>query len=150
MNALTLENASRDSWNQANTQFFKSSELLIAIAFGVSALESALILNREGGNKLFYPKWSLFFFGLSVAFGFVQMILDRRFFREQASLLRDAADAWKNYAFNSEDSDSEMAAKSSLDVLARAPSSSSEVPSYLQLTFVVLGIIFIAFEVLQH
>jgi hypothetical protein len=146
-NAASLETTARDELHEANAQGFKFADLLIKVAFAVGGLVAARIVSTGGGEGLFHSKWSLIFLGFSVLCGGVQMMIDRNFFRKRSILLREAADAWKWYASNHEDREAKLEARKSLERLARSTENSLELPTYLQITFVVMGVVFALIDV---
>lgn len=146
-NAETLESAARESLHEANAQAFKFSDLLIKIAFAIGGLAATRIVSDGGTHDLLYSKWGLVFLGVSVVFGGVQMMIDRIYFRKQGFLLTKATDTWKWFSVNNEDPEATSDAKRVLDDLSRLSKTSVEATIYLQITFVVLGVIFALIDV---
>ncbi|MBI2473936.1 hypothetical protein HYV70_05295 [Candidatus Uhrbacteria bacterium] len=146
-NAETLESAARESLHEANAQAFKFSDLLIKIAFAIGGLAATRIVSDGGVHDLLYSKWGLIFFGMSVVFGGVQMMIDRTYFRKHGFLLTKATDVWKWFSVNHEDPEAISDAKEILNELSDLSKTSVEATTYLQITFVILGVIFALIDV---
>lgn len=148
-NAETLESAARDSLHTANVQVFKIADLLIKIAFAVGGLAATRIVGDGGKTPLLYSRWGLIFLGISVIFGCIQMLVDRAYFRRQGRLHAKAADVWKWFGGNPEDAEAFTDAKKVMNELASVSKSSSETALYLQITFVILGVVFVLIDVFK-
>jgi hypothetical protein len=146
-NAETLETAARESLHEANAQAFKFSDLLIKAAFAIGGLAATRIVSDSGAHNLLYSRWGLIFLGASVVFGGIQMMIDRVYFRKQGRLLAKATDAWKWFGANHEDEGAKNDAKRAMDELSQLSKTSAETMIYLQITFVLLGVIFALIDV---
>ena len=144
-NAETFEISARESMQESNRQIFTFADLLIKIAFAIAGLASTFLVSSD--QELLYVRWGIVFVSLSIVFGGSQMLLDSRYFREHGRKLIDAADRWKFWAMEKENEVAYVDAKKSLDNLASLKKTSSLIPLVLQITFVVLGTIFVLIEV---
>lgn len=148
-NASTLESAARDSLHEANVHEYKFSNLLIQIGFAIGGLAAARIVNNGKVDVLIYSKWGLIFLAISIIFGGIQSMIYRSFFRKQGRLLIKATDRWKYYGSNPSDHEAANDARKIMEELETLSESSSVTFLYLQITFVLLGVVFALVDVFK-
>lgn len=146
-NTETLEKAARESLHEANTLQYKFSDLLIKISFTIGGLAALRIVDKDEVRSLIFSKIGLIFLAVSTVFGGIQIMVDRFFFRNNGRLLTNATDRWKYFGSEPDNEEVFQDARRSMEELSTSPKTSAELPIYLQITFVVLGVIFVLIDV---
>jgi hypothetical protein len=146
-NTETLETAARESLHESNALQYKFSDLLIKISFAIGGLAALRIVDKGEMRCLIFSKIGLIFLSISTIFGGIQIMIDRFFFRNNGRLLSTAADRWKRFGIESDSEEALQDARRSMEQLGSLSKTSPELPIYLQITFVILGVIFVLIDV---